>query len=189
MFFGRFGVSQTGANNGSLSNLLLRGIWLFLNVHFWSYVLHGFLNGLLKFRLFFVENCFLIRLFKYFIKNMACAIGENTWKRFHRLLIIRGNDFIAHWVYAELIFLICFACAQILTVCRWTYKRMLRQHRNDFTANWVYSETIYRWFRQWRNFPETNFTGTVQSSDCIQSELRVRHLWVPYCIHPFFRRS
>ncbi len=55
-------------------------------------LLDGFLNGFSKFRFFIVQSCILIWDFWVIFKKYTM-----------RMLSIRGNDFIPHWAYEELI--------------------------------------------------------------------------------------
>ena len=55
-------------------------------------LLDGFLDGFSKFWFFIVEICILIRDFWVIFENYCM-----------RMLSIRGNNFIAHWAYGELI--------------------------------------------------------------------------------------
>ncbi len=62
---------------------------IFFKMFTWS-LLDGFLNGFSQFGFFIVEICILIWDFRVIFENYSI-----------RMLSKRGNDFIAHWAYAE----------------------------------------------------------------------------------------
>ncbi len=77
--------------------LSIRGTKLFMASYqfFFSFtlvLLDGFLDSLSKFRLIIVKICILIWYFWVISKNYCMG-----------MLSIRGNDFIAHWAYEEII--------------------------------------------------------------------------------------
>ncbi len=64
----------------------------------WSYKMGS------NFRLFFGQNLHFNLVFLSNFRKLKHAHAEHTGKRFYRTLSIRGDDFIAHWAYAERIF-------------------------------------------------------------------------------------
>ncbi len=111
----------------------------------------GFLDSFSNFRLFWVKIYSLIWYFWVIFENYSMPTAEHTWKRIYRTVSIRGNDFIAHWAYAELIF----AYAQPAEKCfysfymyiyaehtgKWFY-RTLSIRGNDLNDGWAYAEII-----------------------------------------------
>jgi hypothetical protein len=102
-------------------------------------LLNRFLNGFSKFRFFVVEICILFGDFWVIFKNYSM-----------RMLSIRGNDFIAHWAYKEMIsshtehtrnkFSCKSASGKMWTV--FTCKSMLSMCETHFIAHWAYAERI-----------------------------------------------
>jgi hypothetical protein len=65
-------------------------------------LLDGILDDFSKFRLFIAENCILIWFFR-FLFFLLHLLSDQTRKRFHHLLSIRGTNFITVWAYEETI--------------------------------------------------------------------------------------
>ncbi len=127
-------------------------------------LLDWFLNGFSKFGFFIVEICILIWDFWVIFENYSM-----------RMLSIRGNDFIVHWAYEEMIsshteqtpnkfscmlsqrkngnsyymYNLCWAYGEIILShpehTRKLFKRWQSIRGNDFIADWAYAEMFKSW--------------------------------------------
>ncbi len=122
-------------------------------------LLDGLLNGFSKFRFFIVEICILIWDFGVIFENYNMRMLSIRWKRFYRILSIRGRDFIAYWAYDVQIFAHAqpaVKCEQFLHVnTSWAKAEQISSHTEhtpnefhrwlsmpgmDFIAGWAYAE-------------------------------------------------
>ncbi len=128
-----------------------RDIQKFFSKKFTLVLLDGLLNGFSKFWFFAVKICIFIWDF--------WVIFENYSMRKLRMLSIRGNDFIAHWVYEETIswhtehtrneFLRISASNKMWTV--FTCKSMLSIRGTNFISHWAHAEWILSLAEHTRN--------------------------------------
>ncbi len=89
------------------------------------------IDSLSKFRLIVVEICILISYFWVISKNYSMG-----------LLSIRGNDFIAHWAYEEMI-------SSHTESTPWEFSRILSQQKNiNNFYMYIHGEHTRKWFHR-----------------------------------------
>ncbi len=94
-----------------------------------------------KFSIILCQNlhCNLLLLSNF--RKLYHAHAERRGKHFYHTLSKRGNDFIAHWAYAERIFAYAQPAGNAGHMRKW-FHRTLIIRGNDINAGWAYAEMI-----------------------------------------------